>query len=138
MSLQPGAVCYVDLNNDGTIDGDDIHPVGYTNFPEYSASLNLGFSYKGFDFSMVLSGVTNVSRKLSFMATPIGAQRTGGLLNENYTDRWTTSTASTATLPAPSFNMLVNNSKPSRLWIVDGDYIRLKNVELGYRLSEKR
>ena len=137
VSLQPGAVCYVDLNNDGIIDGDDIHPVGYTNFPEYSASLNLGFSYKGFDFSMVLSGVTNVSRKLSFMATPIGAQRTGGLLNENYTDRWTTSTASTATLPAPSFNMLVNNSKPSRLWIVDGDYIRLKNVELGYRLSEK-
>ena len=134
VKLQKGAACYVDLNGDGVIDGKDIHPVGFSNFPEWSFNLSLGLSWKGLDVSVLFSGVTNVSRKLSFLPVPIGAQRTAGLLQHSFTQRWTPETASTATLPAPSFNMLVNNGKPSRLWIVKGDYIRLKNVEIGYSL----
>lgn len=137
VTLQKGAACYVDLNRDGVINGNDIHPVGYSNFPEWSFNLGLGFHWKGLDISLLFSGVTNVSRQLSFLPTPIGAQRTGGLLLHNFTERWTPETASVATLPAPSFNMLVNNGKPSRLWIVKGDYIRLKNVEIGYALPSK-
>lgn len=136
-ALQPGAVCYVDLNWDGIINGDDVHPVGYSNYPEYSANLSLGFSWKGLDVSVLFSGVTNVSRQLTFLPNPVGSQRAGGLLVKNFTDRWTPETAGTAKLPAASFNMLANNGKPSRLWIVDGDYVRLKNVEVGYEIPAK-
>ena len=137
VTLTPGAVCYVDLNEDGVIDGDDIHPIGFSTYPEITANLSLGFSYKGLDVSCVFTGVTNVTRQYSFLPTPIGAQRAGGLLNASYKNRWTFENRENATLPAPSFNLLVNNSKPSSLWLVKGDYIRLKNVEVGYALPKR-
>lgn len=57
ITLQPGDAVYVDLNKDGKLDGNDAtRDIGFTDLPEYTAGLNLGFSWKNFDFSMQWTG----------------------------------------------------------------------------------
>lgn len=65
ITLQPGDAVYVDLNKDGKLDGNDAtRDIGFTDLPEYTAGLNLGFSWKNFDFSMQWTGAWNVDRML--------------------------------------------------------------------------
>ena len=50
-SAQPGDFIWDDYNNDGVISlGGDRHEIGDPN-PDWTLGVNLGFSYKGFDFS---------------------------------------------------------------------------------------
>ena len=63
LSLQPGDAVFADLNSDGVIDGDDAsRDLGYVDTPEYTAGLNLGFSWKGWDFTAQFTGAWNVNR----------------------------------------------------------------------------
>ncbi|HAY17793.1 MAG TPA: SusC/RagA family protein, partial [Rikenellaceae bacterium] len=59
--LQPGDCRYVDVNKDGRIDEYDYVPIGYSNIPEIVYGISFGFSWKGFDFSMLFQGASNVS-----------------------------------------------------------------------------
>ena len=51
-----GDIKYVDLDGDGIIDSKDMAPIGYPNRPLMNFGGKIGFSYKGFDLKMVLSG----------------------------------------------------------------------------------
>lgn len=71
--LKPGDCVYVDLNKDGVINSDDVSAQGYTDNPEYTAGLTLGFSYSGFDLSMQINGAWNTSRVLEeTFSNPMG------------------------------------------------------------------
>ena len=51
--LKNGDCVYVDLNNDGKIDSNDMsRQFGFTDDPEYMAGLNMGFSWKGLPHGM--------------------------------------------------------------------------------------
>ena len=52
-----------------------------------------------------------------------------------FDDRWTPETASTATLPRASFTSKINNYADSDLWLADASYLRLKNIEIAYKLN---
>jgi hypothetical protein len=52
---------------------------------------------------------------------------------DNLTGRWTPETAATATLPRLSLGN-ANNTAFSTLYVRSGDYLRLKNAEIGYEL----
>src|SRR5690606_40611842 len=54
---------YKDLNGDGVISTDDMGPVGYSDWPEVTYSLSGGFSWKGFDVSILFQGTDNVSTR---------------------------------------------------------------------------
>ncbi|WP_461641989.1 SusC/RagA family TonB-linked outer membrane protein [Labilibaculum euxinus] len=134
--LEPGDVVYVDLNRDGTIDSDDVTKAGYTNNPEYVAGMNLGFSWKNLDFSMQWTGAWNTSRLLQeTFRNPMGDTNTKGLLSYQYKQRWTPETASTAKLPRATLAHKTNNYQSSDLFLVDASYLRLKNIEIGYKLN---
>lgn len=62
-----GDVKYKDLNKDGKIDEKDVRDIGYPKYPLYTAGMNLGVSWKGFDFSMTWSAAFKTSRLLSSM-----------------------------------------------------------------------
>jgi TonB-linked SusC/RagA family outer membrane protein len=51
-----GEIKYVDINHDGVVDEKDRTVIGNPN-PDFTASLNLSFSYKKFDASLFLNGV---------------------------------------------------------------------------------
>jgi TonB-linked SusC/RagA family outer membrane protein len=140
-TAQPGDIKYKDLNNDGVINQFDLSPIAGTK-PLIYFGTTLGFNYKGFSFSAILQGVTN--RQVS-----IGDNAYSGFIGEGafgnqyvgqgYTvlnSRWTPETASSALLPRLSLGNL-NNTSLSSFDIKSGNYLRLKNAEIGYSLPEQ-
>lgn len=131
----PGDIKYQDLNNDGIINELDIKALKNNN-PIWFYGLNLGFSYKGFDFSALLQGVQNRYVYVSG-STEWAFQNSGlGQAFEQNMGRWTPATAATATQPRLTIGANPNNEASSSYWLHDGSYVRLKNVELGYTLPK--
>jgi TonB-linked SusC/RagA family outer membrane protein len=137
-----GDIKLKDLNGDGVLNQFDQAPIGNLK-PLVFYGATLGFNYQGFSFSVILQGVFN--REIStnnFVNTPF--QGLGGFGSapqgqayENATARWTPETATTAKLPELSFingKLGGYNSTFSSFYLASGDYIRVKNAEIGYTL----
>ena len=138
ITLQPGDAVYVDLNKDGKLDGNDAtRDIGFTDLPEYTAGLNLGFSWKNFDFSMQWTGAWNVDRMLSEFRQPLGDTQNKGLLLYQYENTWRSSEDSyTAKFPRITATNRKNNfEKGSELYLINASYLRLKNIEIGYNFD---
>ncbi len=119
---QPGEIKYVDLNEDGVVDVDgeteDREIIGNPE-PDFMGSLNLGFTYKKFDFSAFIYGV---------YGNEVLDLKKFGRASE-VTQRWTLDT------PSKEFpSVRENRGWPlmSDYYLVDGSYLRLQNVSLGY------
>lgn len=82
---------------------------------------------------MTWSYAWNTSRMLSeTFRVPLGETNTYSMLTSMYDNRWTPETAYTATLPRATLVNKSNNYENSDLFLVDADYLRLKNVEISY------
>ena len=137
VDLKNGDCVYVDLNGDGKIDPNDRHAIGFNDIPEYLGSLNISFSYKGFDLSLLFNGATNVNRYLwQFYRPQWGTTNDAALQQWVYDRSWREDNAATATLPRLTFAHQAYNVMDSRVWIVDASYIRLKNAEIGYTFKK--
>lgn len=131
--LRPGDCVYVDINSDGVIDEDDRIPQGFTDVPEYVAGANLGFSWKGWEFSMQWNGAWNASRLFhETLREPMGDTNEKGLLLSQFEGRWTPEDPGSAKWPRPSISNKRNNLADSDLYLIDASYVRLKTIELGY------
>ncbi len=138
VEIKPGDCVYVDLNGDGVIDANDRHAYGYTDIPEINYSLNAGFDWKGFDFSMTWVGAANVNRMLStYYRDQFGATNTSALAQWVADNSWTEDNPD-AILPRISFTNRVHNNRDSRAWLVNTSYARLKNVEIGYTIYKPK
>ncbi|QNR86706.1 TonB-dependent receptor [Pedobacter riviphilus] len=133
-TLQLGSLKYKDLTGDGIIDANDRQYIGNNN-PNYTGGLSFGFSYKGFDVSTLFQGnfdyIINMNRGALAYARP---DRVSVPWNAN---RWTPENAASATFPELSSNTNngVDGANPnySTFWFVQGDFVRWKNFEVGYR-----
>lgn len=129
---QPGDIKYKDLNGDGIINQYDQSAIG-KNKPLFYYGLTAGFSFKGFDVSVMLQGVGNRQYMLDDYSFGLGTQQA-----YTYTiGRWTPETAGTATFPRLTPGINANNDLPSTFWLRSGSYFRLKNAEIGYTLPIK-
>lgn len=139
--IQPGDAVYVDLNHDGIIDSKDT-AVGldgtYTDDPQYTAGLGLGFSYKGWDFSMQFTGAWNVSRLLEgiFVKPFTNSDNNwqGGLLIYQYESTWSENNPN-ALYPRASQTAASNNYAASTLYEKNSSYLRLKSFQLAYNFN---
>lgn len=131
-NLVPGDIKYVDQNGDGVIDENDQLSIGRT-APLINYGLSLSASWKGFDFSALVQGIANNDIYLSG-ASYWAFQGNRGQAYEQNLDRWTPATANTATYPRLSIGTNANNELNSSYWLRNGDFLRLKSVELGYNL----
>jgi TonB-linked SusC/RagA family outer membrane protein len=130
---QPGDVKYRDLNKDGFIDQNDVTAIGTTK-PLFFYGLSLGVSWNGFDISGLLQGVGNRNVYLSG-GSYWGYQDVGtGQAYEHNLNRWTPANAANATYPRLSYGANPNNNAASSYWVRNGNYLRLKNAEIGYSL----
>lgn len=131
----PGDVKYVDLNEDGVIDGNDRYIAGNT-FPDYTFGFNIGGSYKGFALTTFWQGVSNVSVWMNGnMAMPFN---NGAGLTKNWTtDSWTPENPN-ASLPriTTRHQYTAENYSPSDFWLADASYLRLKNIQLAYTFAQ--
>ena len=136
VALKYGDAVYVDLNGDGVIDANDQKPMGYTDNPELTFSLNASLHWKGLDFSMLWTGADHVSRTLNgYFRDQFGSTNTSALTQWVADNSWTTDNPN-AILPRISFTNRVHNNHDSQAWMIDSKYIRLKNVEIGYTFKK--
>lgn len=139
--LKNGDCVYVDLNNDGKIDSNDMsRQFGFTDDPEYMVGLNMGFSWKGFDVSMQWTAAWNVSRSISSVFRQPFTDRTnsdqGGLLEYMLDHTWTPENPNpNAEYPRATFINDTNNYAESTLWEKDAKYLRLKNLQIAYNFN---
>ena len=138
IALKYGDAVYVDLNGDGLIDQNDQKPLGYTENPEFTWSVNASLNWKGLDFSMLWVGATNTSRVLNgYFRDQFGSTNTSALAQWVADNSWTEDNPG-AILPRISFENRVHNNRDSRAWIIDSKYARLKNVEIGYTFNNPK
>lgn len=133
---QPGDIKYRDLNGDGIINQYDQTTIG-SQKPTLFLGARVGFNISGFDFSALFQGAVNQQVYLSGNSY---WEFQGGTAQayETQLGRWTAATAATAEYPRLTTNSgprngATNNFVNSTFWLRNGDYIRLKTVELGYR-----
>ena len=143
--LTPGCVRRVDRNGDKDITTDDLYYYGDTD-PHYTFSLNLGASYKGFDFSMFFQGVGqqyNVRNGQMGCAFWSGWTNTNGYFMDN---TWYAGDAdgihaanTGAKFPLISRNGNRNNwnyKNYNDINVINSWYARCKQVQLGYTLPK--
>ncbi len=132
VNLKYGDAVFVDLNDDGEIDQNDMHAIGYTDVPELNYSLNVYFKYKNFDFSMLWIAADHVNRFLStYYRDQFGSTDNSALVQWVADNSWTKENQD-AILPRISFTNRTHNNADSEIWLVNTAYARLKNVEIGY------
>ena len=116
----PGDVKYQDTNNDGIVDVDDRVPIKCFSVPTFTGGLSLGINWKGFDFSMMFSGaIGGTARLWAYDSSIINLQR------------WTESNKD-ALLPIAHTS--ANNNVTSDWNLMSTDYLKLRNIELGYTI----
>src|SRR5690606_3589644 len=122
---------YEDLNNDGVFDiVNDFTYLG-SNIPRYNYGINLGASYKNFDFSAFLQGVGKVD--VNTLNIEKARENLDGNIRSNWLDSWTPENTDAA---FPRLITSAVNYQPSSFWVKSGAYLRLKNVSIGYRLPK--
>ena len=137
-TVYPGDAMYADKNKDGIVDGNDRFVTGYSERPEYMFGLNAGFNWKGLSFNMQWTGATHVNKMLDIeYRIPFTNAGKRGLLTYFYEDCWTPENQKNAVYPRPSETSESWNSENSTLWLMDSSYLRLKNVTIGYTLTNK-
>ena len=120
---------FVDANNDGKIDDSDRQYIG-KGTPDWTYGLNLQASWKGFDFSMLIQGVAGVqvfdcTRRTDIKSVNLPAYMLGRWTGEGSSDKY------------PRFVLGDTvNWVSSDLYVYDGSYARIKNVQIGYTLPE--
>lgn len=131
-----GNARYVDINGDGIITVQDMMPLGDPEFPEVNYGFNFGASYKGFDLSFLFQGATNTTKIMSGkFQKPFDVN--GGMMEFAVAERWTPENAEQAIRPRLTLNYAnPNDYLPSTMWMRDGSYLRLRNVEFSYRFNQ--
>lgn len=139
----PGDIKYKDLNGDGQInDYDRTYDVSNPTVPEIIYGFGANMEYKNFYVNVFFQGAGNVSTILGssnpqgFFPFKYGVDESS--LRSEVTNRWTAENPSEDVLFPRLRNVAFNhNEQASTWWLRDASFIRLKNVEIGYRLPKE-
>lgn len=148
-SIKLGDIMYLDTNGDGKINykgtESDYVRIGYGALPEINFSMNMDFNYKNFYLNMLWQGVGHVDYMLNGAwgnghtdHTPYTRPFYGDTNSPKYLveQAWTPENTN-ARYPRLSTIANQNNAVSSTWWLVNGEYLRLKNLSFGYELPEQ-
>lgn len=132
-----GDFLYKDANGDGKLDANDRVEIGYGITPRLSFGFNLGASWNGFDFSLLLQGVGNnpvYYNNQAFRFVTVMGQS----LNKDITDNaWTPENPYDSKYPVLRNSSNSKNNIASDAFVHNAAYLRCKNIQLGYTLPQK-
>lgn len=148
-----GNAVFKDVNGDRKIDGYDKVPYGYGvvlkpgdvtfSLPELTPSVKIGFAYKGFDARVILTAYLN--RTIPTRENMDYGFGWGGTSTHAVTQTWgyyTDDPNDPRNINA-KYPRLSNSFSPldrsfpyneSDIWIVNGNFLSLRNIEVGYSL----
>lgn len=120
------------INKDGetvkTVSAEDKTYIG-SGIPTLMYGLNIDLSYKGFDFKAFLQGASGHQVMLGMVRTD---RLNFNKLQVYFDDRWTPSNKD-ATMPGAATE---SNAWHSDLMVFEGDYLKVKQLQLGYMLPK--
>ncbi|WP_229717555.1 SusC/RagA family TonB-linked outer membrane protein [Parapedobacter defluvii] len=131
-SLRPGDMRFVDYNNDGKITSDDRVRRDKNTIPTFQGGLNIGLQYKGFDLTLLFQGAAGGELR-------VGTDESGAIGNflvDFYKNRWRVD-APSSEHPRIADRSDQYYSSGNTYWLRSTDYVRLKNLELGYTFPNR-
>lgn len=142
-----GDMLYMDENEDGNYgDTNDRVFSGHTSIPKYNVGLNLSATYKGFDISMQWAGAFgfHLLWNTAYYNTSVVSHGYGiieHIANDHYfydpDNPDDPRTNFNATYPRLTYGDAFNNNFRSDFYEYKGDYIKLKNAQLGYQIPTR-
>lgn len=128
--IVPGDFKYKDQNGDGIIDAADRTTLG-SYLPDVTYGINAGFSYKNFDFSIVMQGqggnqILNRKRGDRLWQSDINYDA------DMVENRWTGAGSTNKYLSAAGTVKAWNIAKLNSFYIENGAYFRIQNIQLAY------
>ncbi|MTI89001.1 MAG: TonB-dependent receptor [Balneolaceae bacterium] len=130
----PGDIRFKDTNGDGILDEDDKVYMGSA-APDFEYGITFNSNYKNFDFSLFLQGM--YGNKM-YNGTKFLTHRTDR--NTNFStellNAWTPGNMDTD-IPRNISGDPNNNARPSDRFLEDASYLRVKNLQVGYKLPGK-
>lgn len=145
-NIKLGNAIYIDQNGDRIIDSYDIIPYGYNYIPELIPSVKVGFEWNGFDARAMITAYLN--RYVSCRENMDFGFGWGGTSTHEVTKTWgyytddpTDPRNVNATYPRLSTTYSDNDRNYPRnqnsIWVRNGNFLSLRNVEVGYSLPQK-
>ncbi len=141
-----GDIKYRDINGDGQISSLDRVPIGYPTSPEIVYGFGVSVGYKTFDLSMFWQGQAS-SFFIDVTATPFatsnddalqGLANNGALLKAYADSYWSEDNRNIYALwPRLSPGVSANNNRQSTWWMRNGNFLRLKQLEIGYSAARQ-
>src|SRR5690606_18638457 len=128
---KPGDFIWADLNDDGQINDEDRTFLG-SPIPDWSYGINLSASYKGFDLLVFGQGVAGNQIFQGLRRLDIGTAN----WQSKALGRWTGAGTSNDFPRLSSDDKNENFKKASDFYLEDGDYFRIKVIQLGYNLPQ--
>lgn len=134
-NAQPGDRKIRDEKPDGVINGDDRVFCG-TATPKYYGSFTNTFRYKGFDLTafFTFAGGHKIDNSLNRYLDAFNVW--GNMSEDYYTYYWRTDRPNNK-YPAPHVGSAYANGDGTDANLQKGDYLRLRNLELGYSLPKQ-
>jgi hypothetical protein len=124
----------VDVNGDKIINDNDRVWLG-SDQPKFIGGLNVGLTYKSFDFAFFMNGMVRDAWNNSKFYTDFFQLWTGNhgtaLLNA-----WDATTHFNSSIPALTAVNRNDEGRGSDYFIENGSYVKLKNIQLGYTLPK--
>lgn len=134
----PGRVRYRDIDGDGVINDLDRTWIGVQN-PTLEYGVNIGMTYKNFDFNIFFNGVMGKDLNVSGWKNWTDFYASTGTTGENYgtrlLDAWTP-TNTDSTIPAIHLNNNNDEGRMSTYFIESGAYMKIRNIEVGYTMPQ--
>jgi TonB-dependent starch-binding outer membrane protein SusC len=131
-NAKPGDFRWVDTDDSGTINDLDKQYLG-SPIPKYTFGFNFNLDYEGFDLGMSFQGAAGNKIFQGLRRIDLGAA-------PNYQTkalaRWTGEGTSNSYPRLTTADTNQNFSRFSDFYLEDGDYLRLKLVQLGYTLPK--
>nr|WP_229214168.1 TonB-dependent receptor [Dyadobacter flavalbus] len=136
-TLRPGDMKFQDVNNDNKINADDRIRSEKVQRPWFTGGASINLGYKAFDLSVLFQGATGGLQLVGL--TESGD--IGNYLKYDYDHRWTIDN------PTNDYPRLTNrnnayytntgNAGFNNYFLKSNNYLRLKNIELGYNLPSE-
>ncbi len=127
-TAQIGDMMYADLNNDGTIDDSDKMVAGCS-FPDFEIGFGFSVDWKRWNFSTQWFSSVGNDIMNGVETSAYENQRAKQL-----TQMWTPTNSNSN---IPTWRTDSNNyNGASDVWLEDGSYLRLRNLNIGYTISK--
>ncbi|MCF0041738.1 SusC/RagA family TonB-linked outer membrane protein [Dyadobacter fanqingshengii] len=136
-SIRPGDMKFKDVNNDGRITADDKVRSEKTNRPQFTGGAAINLGYKAFDLSILFQGALG---GLQYIGQTESGD-IGNYLQYAYDNRWTIDNPSSTEPRLANRNNTYytnfDNAGANTYFLRSNNYLRLKNIELGYNLPSE-